>query len=515
MHFRLNRIVSVLLTACVLAAIVWAIAAVVVPTPTGYAAAKGPLLSQDRTRLLQQLNEEQTALAKAVTPAVVMITGTKEVRSSRREQPFSEDPFFREFWREFRMPRQWQERFLGSGAVVSEDGYVVTNHHVVDRARNKKVTVMFGDRRELEGRIIGSDPKTDVAVIKLDAKGLHALPWGDSNQIQVGENVFAAGSPFGYQQTLTMGMVSYLGRTGIIDGGEGYENFIQTDAAINPGNSGGPLVNIRGEIVGINTAIASASGGFAGVGFAVPSNLARSVVESLIKYGKVMRPWLGVSIGNLDEGLAKSFRMEGLKGALVNEVSKGSPAEKAGIQRGDVIIRFGNDDVSDSGHLKYLVGQSPTDGTIKVVLIRDGKRKEMQVTLEPQPKDFEQRFRGPRRGGGEESEPSAEEFGNVLDGITVQELTKSLIEQFELPREVEGVLVAEVDSDSAAGGKGLRKGDVIEEVKRQPVKSVADFNRIAGDIKAEETVLLTINRQGMSLFIALTPAKDSGAKETD
>lgn len=508
--------VNVLLTAGLIAGLVWGISSIVAPIRDGFAAAKGPLVTPDQTKLLQQLNQEQTAIGKAVTPAVVSITGTKEIRARGGDQsPMLDDPFFRQFFgREFNMPHRLQEHFLGSGAIVSEDGYIVTNNHVVDKAKDKKVTVIFADRRELEGTIVGVDPKSDVAVVKVDAKNLPALPWGDSSNLQVGECVFAIGSPFGYSQTLTKGMVSFIGRTGIIDDGKGYENFIQTDAAINLGNSGGPLVNIHGEIVGINSAIASASGGFNGIGFAVPSSLARSVVESLVKYGKVMRPWLGVSIGNLDEGLARSFGTEGVKGALVNEVSKGSPAEKAGILRGDVLTKFGTNAVLDSGHLKYLVGQSPVDSKVKIEVVRDGKKKEFEVTLVVQPKDFEARFGGHRGGGEEEeSESGQADYSNALNGITVQDLTKTLAERLDIPVDAQGVLVSDVDPDSVAGQKGLRKGDVIEEVKREPVKSAADFNKIASNIKKNETVLLSINRQGMSLFLALTPASDSGEKK--
>ena len=509
MKFRLKRLIHVFGTACLIAATIWGISSVVGPAHTTYAAAKGPLISQDQVKLLEQLNHEQTAIAKAVTPAVVSITGTKQFRSRRGESPFSDDPLFRQFFgREFNMPRQWQERFLGSGAVVSEDGYIITNNHVVEKA--KKVVVIFSDRRELEGKVVGADPSTDVAVVKVDAKGLAALPWGDSSGLQVGEMVFAVGSPFGYSQTLTQGTVSFIGRRGVIDG-EGYENFIQTDAAINPGNSGGPLVNIRGEIIGINAAIASASGGFNGVGFAVPSNLARGVLESLVKYGKVTRPWLGVSIENLDEGLVQSFGAEGAKGALVNEVSKGSPAEKAGIKRGDVIVRFGAEDVLDSGHLKYLVGQSAPDSKVKLIVLREGKKKEFEVKLETQPKDMKSHFGGYRRGDDSEEEQAdnGSDYDNALKGVTIQELTKALADRMDVPPDVQGVLVSDVDQDSVAAQKGLRKGDVIEEVKRQSVRSVADFNRIAAKLKKDETVLLTINRQGMNLFIALTPERQS------
>lgn len=509
------RVTNVSFAAVLVIGLAWVIGTMVSPSSNGYAATKGPLVNPDETKILNQINRELTAISRAVTPAVVTITGTKQVRQSEGRGQMFDDPFFRHFFgRELPLPREWQERFLGSGAIVSEDGYIITNHHVVDKAKDKEVTVVLADRRELTGKIVGADAKTDLAVVKVDAKGLPSLPWGDSNALQVGETVLAIGSPFNYSQTVTKGMVSFIGRTGIIDGGHGYESFIQTDAAINPGNSGGPLVNIRGEIVGVNAAIASASGGFQGIGFAIPSNLARTVLESVVKYGKVMRPWLGVSIRDLDEGLAESFGAKNLKGALVNEVSKDSPAEKAGIKRGDVITHLGGADVLDSGNLKYLVGQSQIDSTVKVTLIRDGKKKELDVKLEVQPKDFESRFGGGRTESGEESEePEDVDYDNVLKGITVQELTEALSDRLDIPSSVEGVLVADVDAESVAARKGLRRGDVIEEVKRQPVKTVADFNRIASKIKKDETVLLSISRQGTSLFVALTPSGGSGEKE--
>lgn len=508
---------NVLLTAALIGGLVWCISSIVAPVHNSYAASKGPLLSQDQTKVLQQMNQEQTAIGKAVTPAVVSITGTKVIRQREGDMPSLDDPFFRQFFgRGFSLPREWKERFLGSGAIVSEDGYIITNNHVVDKAKDKEVTVILGDRREFKGKIVGTDSKSDLAVVKIDAKGLASLPWSDSNNLQVGEIVFAVGSPFGYSQTLTKGMVSFIGRTGVIDGGRGYENFIQTDAAINPGNSGGPLVNIRGEIVGINTAIASTTGGFNGVGFAIPSNLAHTVLESIVKHGKVVRPWLGVQIQPLNEDLAKSFGLEGVKGALVNEASQGSPAEKAGIHKGDVIVQFGGEEVLDPGQLKYLVGQSPADAKVKVGIVRDGKKKDIEVKLEEQPRNLEAHFSGYRKSEGEDEEEGAAgeaEYNNVLDGITVQDLTRSLAERYEIPSEMQGVLVTGVDSDSLASDKGIRKGDVIQEVKRQAVKSVADYRKIAAKIKKDETVLLSVNRQGMSVFMALTPSSEGGKKK--
>jgi len=270
-------------------------------------------------------------------PTVVNISTTRVVKSPGGEPltPFFNDPFFKdffgdEFFRQFRIPKERREQSLGSGVIVTQDGYIVTNNHVIEKAT--EIKVVLSDKKEFKGKVIGVDPKTDIAVIKIDSKELPTIPWGDSDKLQVGEYVLAVGNPFGLTNTVTMGIISAVGRANV--GVAEYEDFIQTDAAINPGNSGGALVNIKGELIGINTAIFSRSGGYQGIGFAVPANMVKTVMESLVKEGKVIRGWLGVSIQDITPDLAKQFGIKDLKGALVGDVVEGSPAHKAGIKRG-------------------------------------------------------------------------------------------------------------------------------------------------------------------------------------
>ena len=283
-------------------------------------------------------NETFVQVAKLAKASVVNISSARKAKTQEFSNPFFDDPFFRrffgeEFGRRFPQPREFREQGLGSGVVVSSDGYIVTNNHVVEQA--DEIKVQLPDKRSMKAKLIGTDPKTDVSVIKVDATGLPTLPWGDSSQLQVGELVLAVGNPFGLNQTVTMGIISAVGRAnmGIVD----YEDFIQTDAAINPGNSGGALVNLKGELIGINTAIFTRSGGYMGIGFSIPSNMVKSVMNSLIKHGKVVRGWIGVSIQEITPELAKEFGAAEAKGALVAEVMEQSPASKAKLERGDII----------------------------------------------------------------------------------------------------------------------------------------------------------------------------------
>ena len=335
-------------------------------------------ISSKSVDILTQLSDAQSEVAAVATPSVVNISTTRVIKS-REEAPFDlfDDPFFRRFFGDQfphpNVPKEHKEQSLGSGVIVSEDGYIVTNNHVIEKAQ--EIKVLLSNKKDYKAKLIGADPKTDIAVIKIDAKGLPALPWGDSNKLKVGEIVFAIGNPFGLNQTVTMGMISAVGRAnvGIAD----YEDFIQTDAAINPGNSGGALINARGELIGINTAILSRTGGYQGIGFAVPSSMARQVMDSLVKYKKVVRGWLGVSIQEVTSDLAEEFGVKDLKGALVSGVMKGSPAEKAGIKQGDVILQFNGKIVEDTGHLRNMVSQTPVGSTVKVKP-SSGRRKSLR-----------------------------------------------------------------------------------------------------------------------------------------
>jgi len=335
-------------------------------------------------------SEAFISVAKAAQPAVVNISSSRKVIAGAQQppspSPFFDDPFFRrffgeEFRRRFQLPPERREQGLGSGVLVSPDGYIVTNNHVIAEA--EEVTVLLADSRRFTAKVVATDPRTDVAVIKIDAKGLPMLPWGDSSRLQVGEMVLAVGNPFGLNQTVTMGIISAVGRAhmGIVD----YEDFIQTDAAINPGNSGGALVNLKGELIGINTAIFSQSGGYMGIGFAIPSNMAKGVMQSLIKHGKVIRGWLGVGIQDLTEDLAKEFGVAEIKGALVSDVASDGPAAKAGLERGDVITSFNNVSVKDSTQLRSLVTESEPGATVTLTILRDkrtGHKEFREITQE-------------------------------------------------------------------------------------------------------------------------------------
>lgn len=429
-------------------------------------------------------------IASSVSPAVVNISTTKVVR--REIMPFFEDPFsdLLNPFRDFRMPKKWKEQSLGSGAIVSPDGYIITNNHVVEQADEIKVTLL--DKRSFKAKIIGADSKTDVAVIKVDAKDLPTIQWGDSDKLKVGEFVLAIGNPFGLHHTVTMGIISAVGRAnvGIAD----YEDFIQTDAAINPGNSGGPLVNIKGELIGVNTAIFSKSGGYQGIGFAVPSNMVRSVMDQLERKGKVTRGWLGVTIQELTPELSQKFGLKITKGALVGDIAKGSPAEKAGIKRGDILLEFNGKKVKDVGNLRNMVAQSKVDSEVSLTVLRGDKEYLFKVVIAELPKDIAEMVPG---GALEDSAIDG------LDGLNVIDLTKEITRQLGLHKDEKGVVVVKVEPGSAAEEAGIRKGDVIQEIDRKKIEGLNNYNKIVSGIKSGDTVLLFINRGGKKFYVTI------------
>ena len=440
-------------------------------------------------------------VAKATTPAVVNISTTRVIKnpSGAPMTPFSEDPFFRqffgdEFYRQFEIPKERREQSLGLGVIVDPNGLIVTNNHVVAKA--DEIKVLLGDKREFKGKVVGTDPKTDVAVVKINAKDLPTIPWGDSDKLQVGEYVLAIGNPFGLNQTVTMGIVSAVGRANV--GIAEYEDFIQTDAAINPGNSGGALVNVRGELIGINTAIFSQSGGYMGVGFAVPSDMVKSVMDSLVKSGKVVRGWLGVSIQDVSPDLAKQFALPEAKGAVVTDILENSPAAKAGLQQGDVIVSFDGAPVDNTGMLRNRVAQTPIGKKVQVGVIRDKKEKELEVLIAEQPKEIS---RGQEEGPGTPDE----EVSTALSGIEVRDLSPNLVQRYGLSKSDKGVVITQVDQGSAAADSGLREGDLVVEINRQAVKSVKDYDRLAAKVGKQDTVLLLVNRQGRNSYFAIKP----------
>ncbi|MEP7342820.1 MAG: DegQ family serine endoprotease [Acidobacteriota bacterium] len=431
-------------------------------------------------------------MVKQALPAVVSIVSTKVVKPNGGDEglaPLFNDPRFREFFGNRmpnqRQPREQRERGLGSGVIVNPDGYILTNNHVIDGASDIKVAL--ADKRELKARVIGADPKTDIALLKVEGTDLPTLSFADSSQVQVGDIALAIGNPFGIGKTVTMGIISATGRGNL--GIEDYEDFIQTDAAINPGNSGGALINTRGELIGINTAILSRAGGNQGVGFAVPGNMARQVMNQLSKGGKVVRGYIGTSIQDVTPEVAKAFGLSEARGALISEVADGGPAAKAGIVKGDVITALDGQPVVDNRELRLKISQMAPGTPVKLMLFRDGKEREAIVTLGELPAEKQ----------AAEAEPSQE---SSMEGISVEGLTPQIARQLELPASTSGVLVSSVQEGSAAADAGLRRGDVIQEVNRKPVGSVAEF-RQALKLAGKNSVLLVVNRGGHTSFVAI------------
>jgi serine protease Do len=434
-------------------------------------------------------------IVKKVLPEVVNVSTSKVVKTSadssgQMPPGMQMDPFFRQFFgdhsgRQFNVPRQDRERSLGSGVIVSPNGYILTNNHVVEGAT--EILVTTSDKHEYKARVVGTDPRTDVAVLKIDATDLPAITIGDSSKIQVGDTVLAIGDPFGVGETVTSGIVSAMGRTNL--GIEDYEDFIQTDAPINPGNSGGALVNDRGELIGINTAILShGSGGSQGVGFAVPANLARNVMDQIVKNGKVTRAYMGVSIQEVSPELAEAFGEAEPRGALVGDVSSGSPAEESGLQKGDIIVQLNGKPIADSNQLRMSISMMAPDATVNLKVLRNGSERDMAVKLGMLPTDKE-------RASVETANPE-----EALEGVSVGNVTDEAVQQLGLPANTKGVVVTDINPSSPVADSGLQQGDVIQEVNHQPVTNVTDFDRAVR--KAGEKPLLLVNREGHTLFIA-------------
>lgn len=447
-------------------------------------------LSPHVPRQIAESSKAFSEIASSLSPSVVNISTTKVMK--RELAPLLEDPFSEFFspFRDFKMPKKWKEQSLGSGVIVSSDGYIITNNHVIEQADEIRVTLF--DKRSFKAKVIGADNKTDVAVVKIDADNLYAVQWGDSDKLQVGEFVLAIGNPYGLSHTITMGIISAVGRAnvGIAD----YEDFIQTDAAINPGNSGGPLVNTKGEVIGINTAIFSKSGGYQGIGFAVPSNMARLVMNQLIQKGKVTRGWLGVTIQEITPELSQKFGLKTAKGALIGDVAKGSPAEKSGLRRGDIILEFNGKKVDDVGNLRNMVAQSKVGIQIPITILRSGKEYAINVTTSELPKEVSEATPG--------NVPQENAFEG-LTGLNVIELTREISRQLGLTRDEKGVVVVRVDPGSSVEDAGLRKGDVIQEIDRKKVARLEDYTRIAANVRSGDTVLMFINRGGKKFYVTI------------
>ncbi len=396
-------------------------------------------------------------------------------------------------------PHGRPEQSAGSGVIVDPHGYILTNNHVVDNAT--EITVTLSDSREFKAKVIGADPKTDLAVIKIEADNLPALKWADYDKLQVGDFVLAIGSPFGLNSTVTFGIISALGRgnVGIAD----YEDFIQTDAAINPGNSGGALVNMNGELIGINTAIFSRTGGSEGIGFAIPSTIAMDVTESLMKTGKVVRGWLGIAIQEITPALAKSFKLPEQKrsGVLISDVNEDGPSASAGLKRGDVIIAFDDKEVKNVSQLRNMVARTLVGRSARLKILREGKEQTLTVKVGERPSDEMLARKEPAAPPQETVKPP----DNVLAALRVQALDAAMMSQLNLPSKTTGVVINQVEPGSAAEQAGLQRGDVIQEINHEPVKSLEDYQKAAAKIKKEEMAVLLLSRQGNNLFVAVNP----------
>jgi serine protease Do len=455
----------------------------------------------DNIALLDRSAKAFSSVVKKAGPAVVYI-GVEKVANSFGGQGGGQDPFYglndpffqRFFGKQFQhpriQPRQFKQRGAGSGFIISADGLILTNNHLVEDADSIKVRL--ADEREFTAKVIGTDPQSDVALIKIDGTNLPTLPLGDSDTLEVGEWVIAIGSPFELSQTVTVGVVSAKGRSrmGIND----YENFIQTDAAINPGNSGGPLLNIHGQAVGINTAIFSRSGGYMGISFAIPINMAKSIKNQLEKDGKVTRGWLGVVIQDVNEDLAQSFGLDKAEGILIAEVADDSPAKKAGLKQGDVILSLNGTKLDDVANLRNRIALTPPDSKVTLQLIRDGKMKNIEVTIGEQPSDLSRAARGSRGMG----------HGSLFAkmGMSLQDLTPELADQFGYSKG-QGVLIAEVAPDSPAARVGMQPGQLIEEVNKVRIHNLAELKKALKLAENPKQILLRVRAGEFSQYVVL------------
>ena len=431
-------------------------------------------------------------LVTRVAPAVVTIRSTERARQAQ-QFPFMDDPMFRQFFGD-RTPPQQPERVqgVGSGVIVNADGYILTNHHVVDGALEIKVELT--DNRTFTAKLVGSDPPSDLAVLKIDAKDLPTLQLGDSDKVRVGDPVLAVGNPLGIGQTVTSGIVSAKGRqTGLSDGS--FEDFLQTDAAINRGNSGGALVNTSGECIGINSQILSPSGGNIGIGFAIPSNMAKVVMDQLLKSGKVRRGMLGVTIQGIDSDLAASLNLPAARGAIVTSVAPAGPAEKAGIKRGDVITAINDHAVADNNVARNEIAKLAPGSSATITVVRNGHEQNMQVTLAELP-DRQ------RPDTDDNSSEDSGSTGHERFGLTLQPLTSDAAQRYGLDADDQGLLVTRVDPSSNAASAGIRQGDLIQEVNRQPVKTFAEFSSALRQ-SGSRPALVLIKRRNNVIYLTL------------
>jgi len=465
-----------------------------------YTLASEPSVDSKQIASLEALNRERRALVKSILPSVVAVKTSKKI-GTRRD--YGLDPFeffFGSRQRQFRNPRDEAlvQNSLGSGVIVTNEGHIITNNHVVDQV--DEIEVQLSDGQTKKARVVGADEQVDLAVLKIDNPGVKPLKLADSDAVQPGDFVLAIGNPFGFEETVTEGIISSKGRPNRSDF---FGELLQTDAAINPGNSGGPLINLRGEVIGINTAIASTTGGSQGVGFAIPSNTVRTALESLLKQGRIIRGYLGIQTRGLQPGESGTDP----DGVTVADVLAGSPAAQAGVQPGDVIRKFDGHDVKNFPMLRTLVAQTQLNKQVELEILRDGKPLTVKAQIKEQPIDQQASGGVPRQNQpqpqGRQQPNDQETVDSPLASIHVDELTPEKARQLDLPLNARGVLVANVDPDS--GVAELQKGDVIEEINQQPVTSVSDYKKIAGSLDPNQPQVLSVCRHRARSFLVLRP----------
>ncbi len=469
--------------------------------------------TKESTQRVSQLSNSFADIIEKASPAVVTISSTRVIKASEQQgqNPFTADPFFRQFFGGQGMrPRDQRERGLGSGVIVSPSGYILTNNHVVDKATLLKVKL--SDGRDFTAKTVGTDPQTDLAVVKITANDLPTLPFANSDAARVGDLCFAIGNPFEQDHTVTMGIVSAKGRK--LEGQTHIQDFIQTDAAINPGNSGGALINAQGQLIGINTMILTGGnsfgggeGGNIGIGFAVPSNMAKQVMDQIEKSGKVSRGYMGALLGSLTPELAPQFGLKNDKGALVSQVTPGGPAEKAGLKMGDVVTAIDGKPVNNADDLTMAVISRSPGSTVNLDIVRNSKPMQISITLGQRPNgvDWDSKKSGNDNNGNDDDNNGGPNGSVTARGITVENLTPEIAQQINVPASTKGVVVDDVDQSSpAADAANLGKGAVIIAVNRQPVANTGDFKRLMNEAKGK-AALLTVNIGGQTGFTVVQP----------
>jgi serine protease Do len=472
-------------------------------TPEKYTLPTDSNINPKQVASLEELNRERRELVNGVIPAVVAVKTSKKISVRRQMQLDPFEFFFPNSRRRGSGDEALVQNSLGSGVIVTEEGHIITNNHVVDQV--DEIEVQLSDGRTKKARLIGADADVDLAVLKIDEPGVKPLKLADSDGVQAGDFVLAIGNPFGFEETVTDGIISSKGRPNRADA---FSDLIQTNAAINPGNSGGPLVNLRGEVVGINTAIISRSGGSQGIGFAIPSNTVRMALESLLKQGRIIRGYLGI----YSRATSTNQQPTNNEGVVVDQVEPGSPAADAKLQKGDVIQKFNGRDVKSISQLRSLVSQIELNKKVDLDVLRDGKSMKVTAEIKEQPPDYQTRAIQPQPNQPQPNQPQqpgppepGEQSGSggVLASVRVSDLSQDMARQLDLPNGVRGVVVTEVDPDS--GIADLQKGDVIEEVNQQPVPSVADYNKVVSGLDPNQPQVLSVCRHRMRSFLVVRP----------